>query len=528
MLRDHTYLWMAGLLLFLSLPARFARLNDSLWMDESWVANSLLEPSLRDMFFTKTWTQSSPPLFLLVERWTIGFLGSSEAALRVVPFTAGLAGLVLAALALRRWLSSPVALLGFALLCTNYYVIKYGQQGKQYGTDFFVSALLLVLVGRYLESGSRSRLLALLAAGAAGMFLSYTTIFWLATLVISASIPGKPGASQAPGASRFRWSRMACAACVLGSALLLAYIVFILPNRAAAIIKSLQSSYLDLLHPLTSLERLISTIGILVVALPGLFSSMVGITTVGLATYATVRAIVESRAGEQRGLMLALAGVLPLACVLAAGTLGLYPVLDYPRMLVFTLPSLALLLGQSAGLLLTPLMHSRAQQSGLRFGVLGACAVVVVASQIVYFRAAPPTEENRPAMAFIKSRLDPGDLLFVQGGMYEQFKYYRTALDFHPEHLYIGNNHWPCCATGDRTEAASPSVKDFESDLLEAARRASGHGLWLLFPAGSAGHWSAKFRDDFQATSIILIGGGCRREVRRLFGQTQVESYACR
>lgn len=528
MLRDRTYLGLAGLLLFLSLPARFVRLNDSIWMDEAWVANSLLEPSLHDVFFTKTWTQSSPPLFLLLERWTTGFLGSSEAALRMLPLAAGLAGLVLAALALRRWLSTPAALLGFTLLCSNYYVIKYCQQVKQYGTDFFVSALLLLLVGRYLESGSRRHLVALLAAGAAGLFLSYTTVFWLGTLLISASIPGEPGVSQTPGLSRFRWSRMAGAGCVLGSVLLVVHVVFIRPNRSAALVQNFQSSYLDPLHPLASLQRLISTIGTLLVAHPGLFPSMVGLATAALAAYVTVRAIVESRAGERRGLMLALAGALPLACALAAGILGLYPVLDYPRMLLFALPSVALLLGQSAGVLLTPLIHSQAYQRGLRVSIFGACIAVVVASQVAFFRYPRPAEENRPAMAFVKSRLDPGDLLFVHGGMYEPFKYYRTGLGFHPEYLYIGNEQWPCCATGDLKEATSPSVKGFESDLLEAARRARGHGLWLLFPAGSAGHWSAGFRDEIQATSTILIGGGCGRELRRLFGQTLVESYSCR
>jgi hypothetical protein len=112
--------------------------------------------------------------------------------------------------------------------------------------------------------------------------------------------------------------------------------------------------------------------------------------------------------------------------------------------------------------------------------------------------------------------------------MYEQFKYYRTALGFHPEHLYIGKTQWPCCATGDREEATSPSMTGLESDLLEAARRVRGHGLWLLFPAGSVGHWSAIFHDEIQATSTILVRGGCRLEVRKLFGQTLVESYSCR
>jgi hypothetical protein len=526
--RGRTCLWLAGLLILVSLPARFASLNASLWTDEAWVANSLLEPSLHDVFFTKAWTQSSPPLFLLLERWAIAALGSSEAALRLLPLAAALAGLVLATMAWRHWLSPLAALLSLTLLCSNYYVVKYGQQVKQYGADFFVSALLLVLVGRYIESRARGRLVALLAAGAAGMFLSYITVFWLVTLLISAALPRNADASQPPGLSRFQWRRMAGAGCVLGSVLTLVYLVFIRPNRTAALIHDFQSSYLDLHHPLTALQRLISTIGTLLVPLAGPFSAIAGSAAAALAAYAAVRAIAGSRAGEQRCLMVALSGALPLACALGAGALGLYPVLDFPRMLLFALPSTALLLGESADVLLISSIHSRAHQTGLRVTVVGTCVVAVVASQVSFLRYPRPAEENRSAMAFVKSRLDPGDLLFVHGGMYEQFKYYRTALGFHPEHIYIGNKQWPCCATGDREEATSTSVKDFESDLLEAARRAKGHGLWLLFPAGSMGHWSALFREKIQAASMVLLGGGCQRASRRLFGQTLVESYSCR
>jgi hypothetical protein len=525
---DRTYFWLAGLLVVLSLPARFSHLNQSLWMDEAWVANSLLEPSLYDVFFTKTWTQSSPPLFLLLARWTIGLLGWSEAALRVLPSVAGLAGLLLAGWALRRWLSTPAALLGLTLLCGNYWLIKYCQQVKQYGTDFFVSALLLVLVGRYLESASWRHLVALLAAGAAGVFFSYTTVFWLGTLLITAALPGEPAVSRVVGLSRLRWLRMVCAGCVLGLVLLLAYTVFVRPNRSAALIRNFQSSYLDPFHPWATLRRLISTLGLLLVAHPGLFPGMIGLAAAALAGYTAVRAIRGSLAGHRRGLLLTLAGTLPLACTLAAGTLGLYPVLDYPRMLLFSLPCLALLLACGAEMLLTRLMRDPARHVAWRAAVFAACAAAVVASQGVFFRYPRPAEENRPAVAFLKAHLNRGDLLFVHPGMYEQLKYYRKRLDFRPDRVYVGNVQWPCCATGDRREATKPQVKSLADDLLEAASGAGGHGLWLLFPAGSAGHWSGIFRDEIRATSTILIRGGCKLEARRPFGLTLVESYSCR
>src|SRR5262245_29813146 len=122
MRRDRTYLWLAALILLLSLPFRFARLSDSLWLDEAWVANSLLQPSLHEVFFTSAWTQTSPPLFLLIERGLIGILGSSEIAFRFFPLAAGIAGLALMPWVLRRWFSTSIALLGVTLIAANYYL----------------------------------------------------------------------------------------------------------------------------------------------------------------------------------------------------------------------------------------------------------------------------------------------------------------------------------------------------------------------------------------------------------------------
>jgi hypothetical protein len=106
----------------------------------------------------------------------------------MLPLTADLVGAVLVAL-----LSMPAALFGLTLFCSNYYRFKYCQQVKQYGTDFLATALLIVLVRMYVESRSQRHSIALLVAGAAGLFLSYTAEFWLTMLLISApSIGGPP------------------------------------------------------------------------------------------------------------------------------------------------------------------------------------------------------------------------------------------------------------------------------------------------------------------------------------------------
>src|SRR5579871_5577016 len=68
----------------------------SLWLDEAWVANSILQPSIPEMFNYPDWVQSSPPLFLLASRAAVAALGLSNESLRAVP----LAMAVLAAVAL--------------------------------------------------------------------------------------------------------------------------------------------------------------------------------------------------------------------------------------------------------------------------------------------------------------------------------------------------------------------------------------------------------------------------------------------
>ena len=297
------------------------------------------------------------------------------------------------------------------------------------------------------------------------------------------------------------------------------------PNRTQALIRDFASSYLNPLRPLRTLRSLVSTIGKLAFGVPGLLALIAGLATIVMAGFAAVMARREMRAGSVRGFLILAAGAGPLVSVVAASALWLCPLLDYPRMSMFALPGLALMLGYAADTLLR--RQTEARGPVLRAGIAGVCALAIVASQIVFFRYPRQTEDNRPAIQWIQSRFQPGDLLFVHGGVYEQFKYYRTRLGFQPQRVYIGNTQWPCCATGDREMASTPSAKDLASDFVEAARAARGDRLWLFLPAGSDGHWSSALRSRIQDALAVLSVAGCRQESQREFGHSRVESYAC-
>jgi hypothetical protein len=529
MVRQRSWWWIGGFLLLLSLPARFASMKQSLWLDEAWVANSLLEPSLHDVFYEKAWSQSSPPLFLLLERWFMSAAGASEAAMRILPLVASLAGLMVAGTAMRRWLSAPASLLAFTLLAANYWLIKYPQQIKQYATDFLVSAVLLWLMGNYLGNCESSRnWTALLTATVAGWFLSWTTLFWMPAVLVCSAIGRGSSEDQGPRLRDLFSIRTAWAAGFLALVVVFSRSVFIAPNLTPDIFAYYRPDYLDPLHSLISLEKVIYTLGLLLGAMKNTAVAL-GLAAGLLAAYAAYRAIAESRAGNHLGRMILLAGVSPLCAVLTAGAVHAYPVLHYPRMLMCVLPSLALLLGFGIEALLAPVVRpQRELKPAVSIAIAAICFMGILASQFVYFRYPRPAEENRPALAFIKSQFEPDDLLFVHGGMYEQFKFYRHALDFSPHRLYLGKDHWPCCPkAGDFDQVTTPGAKDFASDLLEARSRAGGHRLWLLFPAGTPGHWSSSFRSEIQSIPGILNGGGCIQNIHRLYGQTLIEAYSC-
>ena len=72
-------------LLALTLVLGLYGIERSLWLDESWVANSVNAPTLGGMFYYPNWLQTSPPLFLLLARAAIRVFGLSTVVLRSVP-----------------------------------------------------------------------------------------------------------------------------------------------------------------------------------------------------------------------------------------------------------------------------------------------------------------------------------------------------------------------------------------------------------------------------------------------------------
>jgi hypothetical protein len=221
--------------------------------------------------------------------------------------------------------------------------------------------------------------------------------------------------------------------------------------------------------------------------------------------------------------------MLPIASAIGASCLGIYPILTFPRTSIFLLPSLMLLIGFA----IDEFMRLVGRELNWKFA-MGIGILAAVGAEGAFAAHRPVIEQNREAMTMLQKRVKDPDVLFVDGGMFEQFKYYRALLAYnHP--IYLGNEHWPCCATGDTKQVTTPGIKGFEADLQEAAKRASGQHLWLFLPAGNPQHWSSTFVEVSGATFLGDLNGiegavaadGCRLEEKIVFSATLVENYRC-
>ena len=114
---------------------RVQGMDRSLWLDEAWVANSVLEPTVPQMLFYDHWVPSPEPGFFLASRLVSKWLGPSNRSFRIVPVAFGLVGLIPMLLLLRRLFPPVWAAFGFALLSVSPDAITHSRNFKQYSAQ---------------------------------------------------------------------------------------------------------------------------------------------------------------------------------------------------------------------------------------------------------------------------------------------------------------------------------------------------------------------------------------------------------
>lgn len=442
-------------------------LDRSLWLDEAWVANSLLEPSLQQTFHYERWLQTTPPGFLLLARGGLALFGKSNWAFRIVPFLFSLLSLVAMALAIRAFVPTRryfVLPLGLAVIVFAPEAIVHGRVLKQYSSDVAVAACLLWM-------GLRQRKHLVWALPLAPFF-SYPSVFLLPGLLWLAPR---------------RWWTAALVAASTG----LLYFVFLAPNQSTALREHWAGEY----HSLRHLK-----------------------TILGGATFALAFSALSLLLVRRRRKLLLLLVVIPLLGAIAAEKLHVYPMV--PRTSLFLLPSLALAF---AGAIWACLLRWRRAVNPV---LVAACVALVVYG----YREAPPVgvvEDADGAVTEIYSRWKPGDQVYVHASMAENFRLYAAVRGLEQPTVFWGSTGSPCCPRGAVHVHGKSGPVEVAKDLDRLLPARFQGRLWAIW-TNRPDHWLWNGTDETKAIGEEIARRGCKARPTLPFDNVGLQLFDCR
>jgi hypothetical protein len=527
--------WLAFLLLIAAtVPLRLLWIKSSLWLDESWVANSVQASSVRQMVYYDHWAQSTPVLFLLLERATAAIFGANEVTLRIVPWLAALAAAIIFAAVARQLFPLPLALLGVTLFSANYWDVKYAQQVKQYGTDLFASTVFLWLICVACRSAPGAAKRWLIPASAVLMcYLSSPSVFWLPSLAVAfAAAPLDAFDLKCPGRhlTPDRIRRFAISLPLFGVAAAANYLLFARPNHSAMLARDWEVEYHGYLGDQGSLPRFVDTLSNLIIPRSSLWSGVFAGCMVAVIALGAMRIVVTFCRRDPRGLPLLLAGPLPILAAVAASALHRYPVLDFPRLLLWMLPCCCVLLCFALEALLQwglALIRLRPGQSAVALPIVVICLLGIAGSYLVMARHAEEGESNREMFRTVQASWRTGDALFVHGGVAEQFALYRKWLHWKPNSVYIAHSNWPCCALDVQERSTNPAARDLHEDVTSAVAALHPRRLWLVLANGTPGAWITIPKSELDRLPDTLDRLGCPVQREQYYGRVMLVQADC-
>jgi hypothetical protein len=438
----------------------------SLWLDEAWVANSVLEPSLSSMFYYPQWLQSTPPLFLLLVRAAVGLFGISNTAFRIVPLAFEVVGVAAMIAVSRRLMSMPFALLAGALLAFHPTAIEYSRTCKQYSTELAASAVILLALVRYLDSRSRRRFGWIVIVFLIALPLAWSSVFLLPGVVIA--VWARSG------------ERRACLlAAIVGGLLAVLYFAFIRENVAP----QLRAFWIATAKPPS----------------PGLIAVLIFCAVAG------IRAL-------YRRSWVQIAALLPCLLFAVADLLRLYPA--EPRSRLFLLPCFLLVAAMMAEDLfgwlirMIPQRDRVAKLAGVAIGLIVVGLGVDAGRKQIRDHRNLPEEDYEGAVSVLRQQVAPQDLLFVHASVGEGFRLYAAMEGWRDSPAVFGSTGGPCCARQRNTPPTSSSPETVYADVDRMLPRGFSGRVWLLYSSRHT-HWVYIGNDESRLWRTRLEQLGC-------------------
>ncbi len=447
--------WIAAatwLSLLCGILLRFRQLliGRSLWHDEARLALNIVGRSYAQLMGPLDYQQGAPLLFLWSEKGMTDLFGNGEYALRLLPFLAGLAALLLFPLIARQYQTPRAALWGTLLFAFSAPLIYYSSEVKQYASDILATLLALLLFLQLISR--RLRPVDALWMGLAGVILIYSAhaaIFTLASAALIAAavrlhekersqllIVFTVGAIWLAG---FAANLLLSLADLANNQVLLNFWQGGFPPQGGGTAQTAVWVY----------ERFLE-----------LFSVTLEMTFPAMAAVLYLLGLLVMTG---RRWPLALSLFLPLLLTLLAAFLGRYPF--FGRLMIFAFPLLYILIAEG----LDRLLVWPAERRGMRY--VGAALTLIFLAPVLLgglsFITRPDYEEDiKPAIRYIHENRRAEDAVYLYYASKIPYAYYSEWYPIAAEYLIQG-------------EIAREEWGAYEEKM---AQLASEHErLWLLF-----------------------------------------------
>ena len=519
-------LLVVGGLLLAGVITRVQFLDRSLWLDEAWVANSILAPSLSQAIYYDDWLQTTPPLFVALTRFVTAVFGTSNVAFRTLPALSGIVSVLLFSFIALRLLKPSFAMIAILLFVFSPRMILYSQSLKQYSTDVLSTISLLALGYLYIEKRTDRQFYLLLLAFVVLSFLSYPAMLFLPFLLYVAvtKVDLQPRAINTQEAIRPNWHQfflvIALGVFVFGAN----YWFFIAPNKTSALAEFFPEGF----YQGQSLAEFLAFYSARLLTLTGNFffagSAVLRVVTGLITVLGFIHLWVSQR--ESPSLETSRTAVLltvPVAGIIGLNLLGFFPLPGFHhRLLLFVFPITVLVfcLGlQFVANLASRLIGSRwtSVKATSVENVLGSAVFVGLLGLVwLFFNIvglepffAEEFEDSEGAIAYVSQRLQANDVVYVHATMREQFKLYNRS-PAGMTRIFYGKIGMPCCPRKDYRNPQQESAKDIADEILALSNVAAGRFLWLVITDRALNRVYAR-RDDIEIFVRGLADRGCAK-----------------
>jgi hypothetical protein len=410
-LRTHAALWLWAVI-GLGAVVRlwtFAH-GRSLWLDEAFLALSLIERSPLELFRPLDYAQVVPVGYLLLLQTIAAPLEYAEWALRSVSLAAGLVTPVLGYALARRCLPPTAVPMAVILLALSPNLIVLSGDAKPYASDVAISLGLTLLAVEMLRRDFAPGAVARLAlAGAAAVWLSTPAPLLLGGI-------GLAGLVEAW--RRRSWPmlrRLAVVGLAVGASLAAAYVVVL--RHYLAQNQLIQDEYRGGFVPLP--PRSLADI----LWLPTTFVGWFDDAGLGLPALAGFVWLVGAGLALRDRRLPALLLLAPFPVAVAASAAHAYPL--YGRPIAFLIPGLLLLVAAGADGMRRATAASLPLVGPALVALLLFHPLVLAGHQLV---SPPEREELAPVVRYLQDHRQEGDVVYVYYGAQFALRYYAPRL----------------------------------------------------------------------------------------------------